>query len=521
MTPNRPFDTWLARRLSRRALLGGGLALVGLPYARVFASDPRWRPQSSPFTLGVASGDPSPDGVVLWTRLALDPLGGGGMPPQAIDVTWQIARDERMRDVVLRGTIAARPEWAHSVHVEVDGLDPDRWYWYQFRAGDAQSPVGRTRTLPRPGGRVDRMRFAFLSCQHFEQGLFTAHGHLARESVDLAFHLGDYIYENEGVDGRVRKHLGSECLSLDGYRQRYAQYKMDPELQAAHAACPWIVTPDDHEVDNNYAGDLSEHLLPRDVFLLRRAAAYQAYFEHMPLRRTSMARGAYLQLYRQFTFGDLGAFFVLDTRQYRTDQPCFDGSKAPCDGVADPRATLLGDDQERWLLDAMDQSRARWNVLPQQVMMAKVDLASGDGERYSMDQWSAYDVARTRLLEFFATRKPSNPVVLTGDIHTNWVNDLKVDFRSAAAPVVATEFVVTSMSSGGDGSDGASRFKTLAAENPFVRFYNAQRGYVTCDVSPKELVADYRVVDFVTKPGAQIRSLGRFVIENGRPGVQA
>jgi len=519
MTEPRPFDVWLARRLSRRALIGGGLALIGLPHARIFASDPRWRPQASPFTLGIASGDPTPDGVVLWTRLALDPLNGGGMPPSPVDVTWQIARDERMRDVVQRGTIAARPEWAHSVHVEVDGLDPDRWYWYQFRAGGAESLVGRTRTFPRPGARVDRMRFAFTSCQHFEQGLFTAHGHLARESVDVAFHLGDYIYEGAGVDGRVRKHLGGECKSLDDYRRRYAQYQVEPELQAAQAAFPWIVTPDDHEVDNNYAGDLGAEFEPRDLFLLRRAAAYQAYYEHMPLRRTSIPRGPFVQLYRQFSYGDLGAFFVLDTRQYRTDQPCFDTAGA-CAGMADPMATMLGVDQERWLFDALDQSRGRWNVLPQQVMMAKVDLASGEAERYSTDQWSAYDAGRTRLLDFLGTRRPSNPVVLTGDIHTNWVNDLKVDFRNEASPVVATEFVVTSMSSGGDGSDGAARLKSLRAENPFVQFYNAQRGYVTCEVSSRQLVADYRVVDYVTKPGAPIRSIGQFVVENGHPGAK-
>ena len=482
---------------------------------------PSWalRFQSTPFTLGVASGDPTSEGVVLWTRLARDPLNGGGMDPSPIDVAWRVARDEKMSSVVRQGTLRARPESAHSVHVEVDGLDADRPYWYQFQAGNEMSPVARTRTLPRSGDAVDRLRFAFASCQHYEAGLFTSLRHLAAEDVTLAFHLGDYIYEGPGRDNQIRKHHGAEIMALDDYRARYAQYKMDADLQAAHAAFPWVVTWDDHEVDNNYAGAISEKLDPRDVFLLRRAAAYRAYYEHMPLRRTAMARGADLQLYRQFSAGTLASFYVLDTRQYRTDQPCGDGSKAPCEGVADPAATLLGADQERWLVDCLDQSPSRWNILPQQVMMAKVDLTLGPEERYSMDQWSAYDAERTRLLGFFAERKPANPIVLTGDIHSSWVNDLKVDFRNPASPIVATEFVCTSLSSGGDGSEGAPRAAMLMAENPFVKFYNGQRGYVTCDVTPRSLEATYRVVPLVTKPGGPVTSVARFVVEDGRPGA--
>jgi alkaline phosphatase D len=410
---------------------------------------------------------------------------------------------------------------AHSVHVEVDGLEPDRPYWYQFRAGSEVSAIGRTRTLPRTGMMPDRLRFAFASCQHYETGLFTAYRHMAAEDLQLVFHLGDYIYEGPGRDNQVRKHHGLELLQLDDYRARYAQYKLDADLQAAHAAFPWIVTPDDHEVDNNYAGEISERLDPRDVFLLRRAAAYQAYYEHMPLRRTSLPRGPSLQLYRQLAFGDLASFFVLDTRQYRTDQPCGDRAGAPCPGVSDPAATLLGADQERWLFDGLDQSRARWNVLPQQVMMARVDLAPGADERVSMDQWSAYDAGRTRLMRFFAERRPSNPVVLTGDIHSSWVNDLRVDFRDPASPTVATEFVGTSISSGGDGSESAARAATLMAENPFVKYYNARRGYVSCALGAGRLEAAYRLLPFVSRPDAPIATAATFVVESGRPGAAA
>ena len=521
MSRKHSLESWLHQHITRRSLLAGGLALCGLPYARVYAAGPssarRWA--ATPFALGIASGDPASDGVVLWTRLAPDPLNGGGVEPAAIDVTWEVAEDDKLAKVVKRGTVSARPESAHAVHVEVDGLRPDRWYWYRFRSGSEESPVGRTRTLPAANANVDRMRFAFVSCQHYEQGLYTAYRHLSRDDHDLVFHLGDYIYEGPGVDGRVRKHDSPEIVSLDDYRRRYALYQSDPDLQAAHAAFPWFLTWDDHEVDNNYAGDLSERLDPVDVFLLRRAAAYQAYYEHMPLRRSSVPKGPSLQLYREFSYGTLASFCILDTRQFRTDQPCGDGSKPPCPGVADPSATMLGAVQERWLFDALDRSRARWHVIPQQVMMAKVDLAAGDEERYSMDQWSAYDAARTRVLDFLGRRRPSNPVVLTGDIHSNWVNDLKVDFRDPKSAVVATELVGTSISSGGDGSSGETRMKATMAENPFVKYFNGQRGYVACDLRQRHLTADYRVLEYVSKPGAPINWAASFRVEDGKPGA--
>ena len=269
-----------------------------------------------------------------------------------------------------------------------------------------------------------------------------------------------------------------------------------------------------------YKRQISEHDDPREAFLQRRAAAYQAYYEHMPFRRRSVPSGPDIQLYRQFTYGRLASFFVLDTRQYRTDQPCGDGSKASCPGVADPNATLLGAAQERWLLDGLGRSKGRWNVLPQQVMMAKVDQMPGPEERYSMDQWSGYDAGRTRLLEFMRSRRPSNPVILTGDIHSNWVNDLKVDFRDADAPAVATEFVGTSITSGGDGMDQADRMKGVLAENPFVKFQNSQRGYVSCSVTPGTWHADYQVMDFVSKPDSPRRTRASFRVTSGRAGAE-
>jgi alkaline phosphatase D len=517
-------DQQWERAITRRAFLAGGLLVSGAGVAPVLAAQRRTaraRFATSPFSLGVASGDPAPSSVVLWTRLAPEPLNsGGGMPAEPVEVRWRIAHDERLSRIVQQGRTIASPEGAHAVHVEVQGLEPDRWYWYQFSAGGEESPVGRTRTLPAPRAAAERLRFAFASCQNYEMGYFTALRHMAAEDLDLVFHLGDYTYEGQGSNRGPRRHVGGEIVSLDDYRRRYALYKADADLQAAHAACPWVVTWDDHEVDNNYAGAISERDDPRDVFLERRAAAYQAYYDHMPLRARSLPHGADLRLFRDFTYGTLASFFVLDSRQYRSNQPCGDGVQPVCEGVHDPNATMLGPAQEQWLFEGLGYSPSRWNVIPQQVMMAPVDQAPGEGESVSMDQWAGYERARTALLTHIANRRPSNPVVLTGDIHSSWVNDLKVDFDDPRSPTVATEFVGTSITSGGDGVDIPPRMQAVMDENAFVKFYNGQRGYVVCDVSPASLVATYRIVDYVSQPGAPVETRARFVVQNGRPGAQ-
>src|SRR5262245_2265884 len=346
----------------RRFLLGAG-ALSGLALTGQFPAYPQTRPPkftSDPFSLGVASGDPLLDGVVLWTRLAPDPINGGGMPPTAVTVNWEIAADDGMKEIVQRGSAVASPELGHSVHVEAPGLKPGRWYWYRFMVGDAVSPIGRTRTAPAFNARLDRLRFAFASCQHYEAGYYTAYKHMAEEQLDLVVHLGDYIYEGAPAADRPRKHNSPEIISLEDYRNRYALYKSDPNLKLAHAAFPWIVTWDDHEVDNNYANDVPEDKQSREAFLERRARAYQAYYEHMPLRRSSLPRGPGMRLYRRLRFGDLAEFNVLDTRQYRDDQPCGDGNKPLCPEALNPQATMMGEAQERWLFNNLDRSKALW-----------------------------------------------------------------------------------------------------------------------------------------------------------------
>src|SRR6476661_4096694 len=313
---------------SRRTLLRGGLATGTVALAGaglVVDSRPSAAagiPAADPFTLGVASGDPEPDGFVIWTRLALDPLaadGLGGMPSTTYQLNWQVATDDRFADVVKAGAVAAQPGWAHAVHVEVTGLLPGREYFYRFRLGKHLSTAGRAVTAPSALEMPSALAMAFVSCSNFP---------------------ADYQYEGGG-NGVGRNHAGPETTTLAGYRQRYAQYKSDPDLQAAHAAAPWLAVWDDHEVFNFYAGDTPEKVAETPTFLDRRAAAYRAYYENMPLRRSSVPDGPNLDLYRRVQWGRLANFHMLDTRQYRSDQACGDGYK-DCPDAADPARSLPG-----------------------------------------------------------------------------------------------------------------------------------------------------------------------------------
>lgn len=464
--------------------------------------------------------------MVLWTRLAPDPLFPAVMPAQPVPVGWEIAEDESFYQVVARGVQMAAPEVAHSVHVEVAGLRPASWYWYRFRAGSELSPVGRTRTAPAPSAATERLRFAFASCQMYEHGYYTAYRHMANEDLDLVLHLGDYIYEYAPYvyrvpSGNVRRHDGPEVDSLDSYRNRHALYRTDPDLQAAHAVFPWMVTWDDHEVDNNYADEIPEDDQDIQRFLARRANAYRAYYEHMPLRRRSLPDGADMPLYRRLAWGDLANLSLLDTRQYRSDQACGDRLKPPCNEWDEPKRTLTGTQQERWLLDGLVASTTTWNVIPQQVFMAQRDFAGGEAVTYSMDAWDGYPAARGRILTAVQQRAIRNLMVLTGDVHSNWAADLKADFDDPESATLGSELVGTSISSGGDGSDTTVQGQATLAENPHILFHNAQRGYVRCDVSHDLWRADYQVLPYVSRPGAPIHTRASFVVQSGTPGLQS
>ncbi len=478
-----------------------------------------------PFSLGVASGDPDAESVVLWTRLAPNPLQGISMPPADVPVQWQIARDETFTQVVGSGTALATPELAHSVHVVASGLDPDRWYWYQFRTGDALSPIGRTRTLPAPNSQPQQLALATVSCQNYEHGYYPAYRHLAEEDLDFVLHLGDYIYEYAAKPDSThpRQHIGAETIDLDGYRLRYAQYKSDPDLQAAHAAFPFICTWDDHDVENDYANDQSENFDPAEQFLRRRAAAYQAYYEHLPLRPLSQPQGTQMQLYRRFAFGRLAEFSVLDTRQYRSDQACPTPEKGggrlltDCAERLDPTRTMLGEEQERWLFEGLSQSRSSWNVIAQQYLVSQFKQKSEGQTAYWSECWDGYPVSRQRILDFLAQQQPSNPIFLGGDIHSFWVSDLKQDFDDLKSAIVASEFVCTSISSAGIPYD---RIAPLLPDSPHVRFFDSrQRGYIRARITPDAWTTDLRVVSTVAQPEATVSTLATYVVEAGKAGA--
>lgn len=513
--------------LSRRELLNaawklGAAALVQPVVAGGLAAQPIFR--SYPFTLGVASGDPSPDGFVLWTRLAPDPLDGGGMPAVNLEVGWEVAADPAFRTLARTGTGIARPELGHSVHVEVPGLAPGREYWYRFHAGGEVSQVGRAVTAPAAGADVERLRFAVCGCSHYEAGYFTAFRGIAAERFDFVFHTGDYIYEGRADGGRnpavVRQHRGSEIYTLVDYRNRYAQYKSDRDLLAAHASAPFVMAWDDHEVDNDYAGDSDENDTPPEVFLLRRAAAYQAYYEHMPIRAAQFPSGPHLRLYRQLQFGSLIDFSVLDTRQYRSNQPCGGLTATGCAEADDPARTMLGAEQERWLFDRLAKARAKWTVLGQQVPTFARDLAgSNPGGRFSMDKWDGYTADRQRLYNRLRDTKAPNPIVLSGDVHVHYGAELKLDFRNEASPTVGAEFTNTSITSGSDGADVAANWDAVRGANPHIRYHSNRRGYIACTATPAEMRAEFKVLDRVTVQDSASRTGGTLIVEAGRPGV--
>ncbi|MDC0267699.1 alkaline phosphatase D family protein [bacterium] len=510
--------------VSRRLFLAHAGAIAAVPW--LGSSARAENPVSfdkEPFSMGVASGDPDHRGMVLWTRLAPEPLApNGGMPAVTVEVTYEVAEDEAFQKVVDRGTALATPQLGHSVHVEIHSLKPDRWYHYRFSAGGVRSPVGRTRTMPAPTDMPGQFRFAVTTCQNYEQGLFTGYEQMLRDEVDLVFHLGDYIYEyKSGQNGTIRTHLGQEIGTLEEYRIRHAQYRSDPLLQQMHAACPWFVTWDDHEFDNNYANHVSEEQgIDPVYFMWRRANAYQAYYEMMPLRRKCMPSGPDLQLYRKASFGRLAEFLILDARQYRSDQPNQD-KRSPLNAEAlEPRNTLLGHKQKHWLMQSLLGSGAVWNILAQQVMMGLVDRSTSEEASYSMDQWPGYAAERAALLQFIKERRISNPVVLTGDIHSNWANELRVDDTQPELERVATEFVCTSLSSGGNGTQKASDHDALMAKNPCIRFHNRERGYILCTATPSGLRSDYQVVEDVEKPGGKILTRASFVVPSGQAIIQ-
>lgn len=514
----------------RRVLTGLAVATafsILSPFARSAGVD-------YPFTLGVASGDPLPDGFVIWTRLAplFNAADGQGGLSRAVPVRWRVASDAAMTRIVKQGEVLATERFAHSVHVEVAGLAAGRPYWYQFEGLGAQSPVGQALTTP-PLHAMASARLGFVSCSHWERGYFSAYRHLAAEQPDLVFFLGDYIYDSSYAadSGKViRSHGSGNAKSLSDYRNRYALYKTDPDLQALHVAAPSVATWDDHEVQNDYANRWSQDpKIPVAQFLQQRAAAYQAFYEHMPLRASSVPKGPDMRIYRRLDYGRLARFHVLDGRQYRSEQPCIQANGShqghiaanTCSDLRDLGRTMLGWQQEAWLDQGFAQSQAQWNVIAQDLLVAPLlqrDLTSHKVGHWT-DGWDGYMANRSRMLSSIERHKVSNPVFWGGDIHSFWTTDLHTDANNPDSPVIATEFVGSSVTSDGPPFEAFSKILPL---NPHVKFFDSrQRGYVSVEMAAQKMLTNFRVITDPRDPNATVSTLKSFVVEPGRAGAIA
>jgi len=494
----------------RRFLIGSTAAALTMPFIGVRAAGPRF--SANPFGLGVASGCPTPDGAILWTRLL------GEFDPAPVELRWELAEDDKFAKIVQRGTVRAIADEAHSARVELRGLQPHRWYWYRFMAGDAVSPIGRTRTAAAVGDSAP-LRLAFGSCQQYEQGYYSAHRHMAREDLDLVIHLGDYIYEISWGPNHVRRHGAGVPTTLPEYRDRYALYKSDPDLQANHAAFPWLVTWDDHEVADDYANDRSRHQSNSDFFLRVRAAAYRAHWEHMPLPAAAKPSGPDMKIYGAWRFGKTADILVLDDRQYRDHHACnTTATVTDCDERTLPGRTILGAAQERWAIDRLSQRNGQWTIVAQQTLMAQADRARGEKPQYWMDGWDGYPASRQRLVDAIAEQRPSNPVVIGGDVHSFWVTDIKRDFNNPDSATVASEIVGGSITSQGPNPDIVRR---MLQKNPHLKFAEAEkRGYALMTLGAKRADITLRAIGEVTDKNAGISNLAQFAIEHGKAGAQ-
>jgi alkaline phosphatase D len=498
--------------IARRQLLGGLGALAAGP-ALAQLSGPSFF-ADYPFGLGVASGDPSADGFVIWTRLAPVPLEPGeGVPRRALPVRYEVAEQPGFAKLAAQGEAIARPELGHSVHVTLTGLEPGRPYFYRFIAGGERSPTGRARTLPAPAAAVDKVRLAVAGCQDYQSGLYTAFAGIAGEEADAVFHYGDYMYEGgprasftsfaTGAQvATVRRHTAPMTFSLDDYRRRYALIRSDLDLQNAHASAPFLMSFDDHEVVNNWVGDIDQAGTPPDYFRLRRAAAMQAWYEYMPVRSDALPVNGFSGPWRRFRYGRLLDARLLNTRNFRTDQPCGDKFGSYCPEVRDPKADVLGRAQEDWLVSGLTREPATWNALLQQIMMMNLDRARADTLTVNPDSWAGYATPRDRLLE--RLRPVENLIVLTGDEHQHYAGEIRPTTAAPDTPARAIEFVTTSISSGADGPGERTEHKAILARNPGLRYLRDERGYTLMTVTPDAWTTDFKVVDTVRTPGGRI-----------------
>ena len=518
----------------RRIFLLGSARLAGLAVAAGLPAPALGRAAGTayPFSLGVASGSPLPTSVILWTRILANPLDAASTAPVALAVRWEVAHDRAFTRIAAKGSATATPALAHSVHVDVTGLEPGRWYFYRFMLGDAVSAVGRTRTAPAPDAMPALLKMAVASCQHWEFGSYAAHRHIAAAAPDLVAFLGDYIYEwgAYSLQHPASARRVDETFTLAEYRARYAQYKSDPDLQSAHLAAPWIVTWDDHEVANDYARDHDERRDPN--FAARRASAYQAFYEHMPLRLAApRGQGGEMRIYQRYDWGRLARLHVLDDRQYRARhacQPAHRGGSSSvlrtCKALRDPGRSMLGSAQEAWLEEGLASSTARWNIIAQQTPMGQSTqvpiIRPADG-RFWTDGWDGYPMARTRLFETLRSSGAANPVVLSGDVHTFYATNLQREFDRPASrdnPVLATEFCGTSVTSG---SRPQARTLQYLNMNPHVKYGRSdKRGFMLMEITPARTTNVFVGLDDVRDPKTAAKALASFAVEDGKAGAR-
>jgi len=512
-----------AQKRSLIKALASGLVLSSplIPHS-AFAGDSK-----NVFSLGVASGEPRPDGLTLWTRLNLgvhaDPL------PKEIAVRWEVSSDEKFKSIIRHGQSIAQDHWGHSVHVDLFGLAPSKTYWYRFFAMGQESPTGRTRTTP-PLDKMESLNFVIASCQRWDQGHYAAWKHVVKEAPDLVLFLGDYIYEYGPIQGRIRMHEGGRVTQLEQYRERYAQYKRDPALQAAHAIAPWMSIWDDHEVDDDYAGLQGADL--QVDFQRQRDEAYQAYWENMPLpmsMRPKRVNGQLeMSITRRMAWGQLAQIHFIDDRQFRDPQVCPKPGKggsnvvkrADCPAFEDSSRSLLGMQQEQWLYRGWDLERP-WNLLAQQTLMAPLNWGSTSAQgqaSYWTDGWDGYPFARARLLDSIAQRGVKGVVTLGGDVHAHFVSDLKSNFQDANSPTLATEFCGTSISSFGFDNNNLQKIK---AQSPHLLYARSdQRGYMSFTLTQQALSARVMALKDVNDPDSPIETAATFMVDPMKAGAQ-
>ena len=523
-------------RASRRDLLKLAVAAVApLSYA---LSPAQATLKHNPFSIGVASGSPNHHSVVLWTRLMAEP---GSSKTQFADtdvsVKWEVADDEGFKVNRRAGQVVALAALAHSVHLELDGLQSDRSYFYRFQIGDAQSTTGRTRTLPHPEAMVQKLRVAYASCQRWEHGYFSAYEHMCQENLDMVLFLGDYIYEYAGAANAVRLPSGGWVSSLSDYRDRYALHRSEKSLQAMHAQCPWLITWDDHEVSNDYAGLVRGQSgnIGFD-FVAQRARAYQAFYEHMPLRASALtksieglASGAELRIYGQVAYGKLANIYLLDDRQYRDRQVCNRNEAygsgwvdtAQCEEWLNPKRTLLGSVQSQWLDESFAKAKSdtrTWNVIAQQTIFGRRDYKLGAGYSLWNDGWDGYSASRQSMTQSMQNHALKNPVLLGGDTHENWVGHVMADAYKDDSAKIGVEFCGAGITAR---SAGNSKLAARLAENPHFVFADSERkGYGVVEFTAKQIQTELRVVDDVRQQQTKIETLAKFTVEAGVPQVQ-